>query len=193
MAKCTVIIDLDEAWVRLVPLCVLLAALSAWPSSLIAGEEPAPGLAPSYDFSFPGGLSRFFDYFSFSPPSTLTVTRLYTFPRDRPPASCTFEVPACGQGDVVNSCDLERALLNDHVVAAWPDEGEQVFGGDARHYDGSVFTITGTAKGHLTVGVLCRDDDVCSEEHQALLELSRTFSELNKQALTSTQCTGLAD
>jgi hypothetical protein len=92
----------------------------------------------------------------------------------------------------VDSCDLEEVLLGGTVVALWPETGETVYGTDARHYDGAVFTIAAPEKGHLTVGVLCRDEGAeCSSEHQALLNLRRTFTDLANQAGSSSGCENL--
>lgn len=161
-------------------------------SSLDASDEGVVESLESFSFGFPGGLSLYWDTYEFSPPLTLLVSRRFNFDPGEPPRKCTYQVPQCGEGDVVTVCDLQTAASDRHVSAQWPEEGEIVYGGDARHYDGGVFTITAPEMGSLTVGVLCRNDKAeCSDEHQALLNLRRTFTELRGQALASPSCTDL--
>jgi hypothetical protein len=170
-----------------------VAALSLlFITGLGATGEPAGQLAPDYEFSFPGGLARWYDDHRYFPPHTLEITRTFLFGGTGEARSCTYEVPACGQTDDVDSCDLEEVLLDRHVLALWPDEGEKVYGGDARHYDGVVFTIGAPEKGRLAVGELCRDESAeCLPEHQSLLRLRSTFTELRSQANASSQCENL--
>ena len=171
---------------------VVVVVLVLVPASLIGAEGPEADLAASYEFSFPGGMARLRVHYHYSPPHTLGITRVYLFGNASEARSCTYEVPACGQTEEVDSCDLEKVLLDPHVLALWPDEGEKVYGGDARHYDGAVFTIAAPEKGQLTVGVLCRDDSAeCSSEHQALLDLRRAFTDLASQARLSPGCATL--
>lgn len=177
---------------RMIRQIVVVVILVSFPASLIAAEDTETDLAASYEFSFPGGLSRLFDRYTYVPPDNLTVMRTFAFKESGPPRSCTYQVPECGETDVVDMCDLEARLLDDHVLALWPEDDETVFGGDARHYDGVVFTITSPTNGYLSVGVLCRDHTAeCSAEHRALLNLRRTFTELSGQARSSAGCENL--
>ena len=83
-------------------------------------------------------------------------------------------------------------MRNEFVENLWPEEGERVVGFDPRPVDGAVFSIRAPGKGVLSIGELCgRDDPECSDEDQALLDLRRTFYDLEDQALASPGCAHL--
>lgn len=173
--------------------CLVVALSLLFITCLGASDESAMESLDSFTYGFPGGLSLYSDSYEFSAPLTLTLSRRFNFRRGEPPRTCTYQVPQCGDDDVVDVCDLRTAMSNPHVLALWPEEGgEIVYGGDARHYDGAVLTVTAPEKGRLTVGVLCRDESVeCPEEHQALLGLRHAFAELSRQAESSAGCEDL--
>jgi hypothetical protein len=174
--------------------CLVVALFLLCITSLAAGDESAAESLDLFSYGFPGGLSLYSDSYEFSPPLTLTISRAFNFRPGEPTRTCTYQVPACGEGDVVTVCDLKTAVSDHHVLALWPEDGEIVYGGDARHYDGGVFTITSPRKGSLTVGDLCGKKNVeCSEEHEALIRLRRTFADLSRQAQSSPQCTDLME
>lgn len=161
-------------------------------TSLGASDESAVESLDSFSYEFPGGLSLYSDRYELSPPFTLTIHRRFNFRPGEPPRTCTYQVPPCGEGDLVNVCDVQAVVSDPHVLALWPEEGEIVYGGDARHNDGAVFTVAAPEKGRVTVGELCGEKNVeCSEEHETLIRLRRTFADLSRQAQSSPECTDL--
>jgi hypothetical protein len=158
-----------------------------------ATDKPVTLLADSYEFAFLGGLRVTYEEFVLSPSETLSITRTYTFHRDEPPHTCSYPIPSCGRDDVVDACDLKAVLSNDHVLAMWPVEGDKVYGFDRRPQDGVVFSIEALGKGLLTVAELCREDGAdCSADHQALIRLRKTFTDLIDQAVSSSECASLS-
>lgn len=161
-------------------------------TSLGASDESAVESLDSFSYEFPGGLSLYSDRYEFSPPFTLVILRRFNFRPGEPPRTCTYQIPQCGEGDVVNVCDVQAVVSDHHVLALWPEEGEKGYGRDPRHQDGAVFTIETRSQGRLTIGELCGDQKVgCSEEHESLIRLRHTFADLSRQAHSSPECTDL--
>ena len=133
-----------------------------------------------------GGLVAYRDSSALAPCKTYTHTRVHYDMDVGGPQSCTTEVAACGATDVVGLTQIEAALANPDVVAAFA-AAPVLYGRDTRPSDGSVFEITYGGR-TVSVGLDCDETGPCTAIPAGVKALETVLQNLDVQELSKDAC-----
>jgi len=145
--------------------CTTLTCVNPTPQGLDAGEKRGAGLdaglaaacvlPTSLAFGALAGLTDHVDRFILEPSGWLTLTRTWSQASSDAGASmCQLATPACGTPNVVTIATLAADLADAEVRDAFA-EAAILFGVDARHWDGTVFSIQRSDGKQILVGDPC--------------------------------------
>lgn len=153
--------------------------------------EVACTLDRSYSFGSIGGLRPFYEEAKLERAGRFTLTR-HSPGGGTPPVACNNQLPRCGaRPGLITTAEVMKALAAPDVMAAFAPT-PQVFGHDARPYDGTAFSVTRDDGHGVIIGVRCDATHTCARPlPEALAQLGTLLNQVVEQQRAAGGCEAL--